>query len=101
MSKQTTVLVICEDLKHFALFKKTSLDDTLYPIKKSKQTRNTLWIEYLDGETISCTACTPKMSIDNLGGTVFNEALQLSDISEIERMAIELICHINEWIDLS
>lgn len=101
MSKGTKVLVICEDLKHFKSFKKTSLDDTLYPIKKSKQTRNSLLIEYLDGETISCTAYTAKMSVDNLRGMHFNEVLQLSDMSEIERMTIEMICHVNEWIDLS
>lgn|SRR3990167_5891343 len=101
MSKQTSVLVICEDVKHFTSFKKTSLDETYYPIKKSKQTRNTLWIEYLDGETITCTAYTPKMSVDNLKGMMFNEALQLTDMREIERMAIELICHIENWIDLS
>lgn len=101
MSKHTSVLVICEDLKHFTSFKKTSLDATLYPIKKSKQTRNTLQIEYLDGETVSCTAYTPKMSVDNLKGAKYNEALQLSYMSEIERMAIEMICHIDNWIDLS
>lgn len=101
MSKHTSILVICEDLKHFASFKKTSLDETFYPIKKIKQTRNTLWIEYLGGETNTCTAYTPKMSVDNLKGMRFNEALQLSYMSEVERMAIEMICHIDNWIDLS
>ena len=101
MSKHTSILVICEDLKHFASFKKTSLDETCHPIQKSKQTRNTLWIEYLGGETNTCTAYTPEMSVDNLKEVKFNEVLQLSYMSEIERMAIEMIFHVDNWIDLS